>query len=74
MQNFSHAGKAIAYHEAQVCPLVEKIPVDINAVRFRQVVRYKLSNLRQIFCFFRSFILGIVYAWRCFLHILTHGN
>ena len=64
----------MAHHEAEVCPLIEKIPVDIDAVRFRQVIGNQLSYLRQVFCFLLSFVLGIMYAWGSRLHILTHGK
>jgi hypothetical protein len=62
------------YHKAQVRPLVEEVSVHVNAIRFRKIAGNQVPNLWQVLCFLCRIILGIVYAWRSCLHILTHGR
>lgn len=45
-----------AYHEAQIAPLVQKVPVDIDTVGLRQVLGDQLPDSGEV----RGFLLGAI--------------
>lgn len=56
-------------HETELRPLIEEIAVHIDAVGFGKILRYQLTNLREVFGFFVKRILDIVYAGRMALEV-----
>lgn len=40
------------YHVAQIPPLIQKVPVHIDAIRFREIFGYQLADCRKIVLFF----------------------
>jgi len=52
-----------AYHKAQITPLIQEIPIDINAVRLTQILGNECSNRRQIL-FFQCMLILYVSQFR----------
>lgn len=64
---YDHAGQfsivpRVEGHKTELCPLIEKIPVHIDAVGFGKILRYQLANLREVLGLFVKRILDISYA------------
>jgi hypothetical protein len=63
------------YHEAELAPLIQEIPVDIDTVRLAKIFRDESTDAGEVFLFERVRILDISQLCRqCCSHFVCHDD